>query len=117
MAKDKTLYSVEILPSTRKQNKYMGIFKNKDNKKIKTIHFGAKGYRDYTLINNKKSDFYIEDADKRDKVKSLYITRHDTPRENWAIPDNSGSMSRWILWSEPTLESAIIKYKKRFNLK
>ena len=117
MVKDKSLYSVEILPSTRKTNKYMGIFKNKDNKKIKTIHFGASGYRDYTLINNKKSPFYIENADKREKVKEAYIKRHDTPRENWAVADNSGSMSRWVLWEEPTLDSAIIKYKKRFNLK
>ena len=117
MVKDKSIHSVEIEPSSRKQNKYMGIFKNKDNIKIKTIHFGAKGYRDYTLINNKKSPFYIEDADKREMVRTLYIKRHDTPRENWAAPDNAGSMSRWILWEEPTLESAIIKYKKRFNLK
>ena len=50
-------------------------------------------------------------------VKKAYTKRHDTPSENWAVADNSGSMSRWILWEEPTLESSIIKYKKRFNLK
>ena len=53
MLKDKNIYSVFIQPSTRKINKYMVIFYNKDKKKIKTIHFGAKGYRDFTLINNK----------------------------------------------------------------
>lgn len=117
MVKDKSIYSVEIMPSTRKQNKFMGIFKNKDNIKIKTVHFGAKSYRDYTRVSDKNSPFYIEDEDKRNKVKSLYLKRHNTPRENWSVPDNAGSMSRWILWNEPTLESAIINYKKRFNLK
>ena len=117
MVKDKSIYSVEIKPSTRQQNKYMGIFKNRDNIKIKTVHFGGRGYRDNTLINNKNSEFYIKDADKRDKVKESYISRHNTPRENWAEADNAGSMSRWILWEEPTLQGAIIKYKKRFNLK
>lgn len=117
MKKDMTIFSVDIKPSTRKANKYMGIFKNKDKKKIKTVHFGSKGYRDYTLISNKNSDFYIPDVDRRNKVRSLYITRHNTPRENWAVPDNAGSMSRWILWEEPTFKSAVIKYKERFNLK
>jgi len=39
MLKDKNIYSVFIQPSTRKINKYMVIFYNKDKKKIKTIHF------------------------------------------------------------------------------
>lgn len=116
MAKDKSIFSVEIVPSTRKQSKFMGIFKNKDNKKIKSIHFGAKGYRDYTLINDKNSDFYIEDEDKRNSVRSLYIDRHKK-RENWAEADNAGSLSRWILWNKPTLQASITDYKNKFNLK
>ena len=59
MVKDKNIDSVDIIPSTRKDKKLMAIFKNKDKKKIKAIHFGAKGYRDYTLISNKNSPFSV----------------------------------------------------------
>tara|TARA_Y100001963_G_scaffold154080_1_gene242125 strand:+ start:49 stop:399 length:351 start_codon:yes stop_codon:yes gene_type:complete len=116
MLKDKNIYSVFIQPSTRKINKYMVIFYNKDKKKIKTIHFGAKGYRDFTLINNKNSEFYIDDAEKREEVKKLYIVRHQR-RENWALPDNAGSLSRWVLWNKPDINNSFLDYKKRFNLK
>jgi len=116
MVKDKNIVSVDIVPSTRKDKKFMGIFKNKENKNIKKVHFGASGYRDNTLINNKNSEFYIKDADKRNEVKTLYINRHKK-RENWEVPDNSGSLSRWILWNKPTLNESIEDYKKKFKLK
>ena len=116
MVKDKNIVSVDIVPSTRKDKKFMGIFKNKENKNIKKIHFGASGYRDYTLLSDKNSDFYIEDVNKRNEVKTLYINRHKK-RENWEVPDNSGSLSRWILWNKPTLNESIEDYKKRFKLK
>ena len=116
MVKDKNIYSVEILPSIRKEKKYMAVFKNKDNKKIKTIHFGAAGFRDYTLLWDKKSPFYIDNEEGRKKVRTLYIDRHKK-RENWALPDNAGSLSRWVLWNKPTLEGSIIDYKSKFKLK
>ena len=116
MVKDKNIVSVEIIPSTRKDKKLMAIFKNKDKKKIKVIHFGAKGYRDYTLITDKKSQFYIPDEDKQNSVKALYIDRHKK-RENWNQPDNAGSLSRWVLWEKPNLNDSITFYKKKFDLK
>ena len=116
MVKDKELFSVEILPSSRNDKKFMAIFKNKDKKNIKKIHFGAKGYRDYTLINDKKSQFYIENEDKRNEVRTLYIDRHKK-RENWNKADNGGSLSRWILWNKPTFDASLADYKKKFNLK
>lgn len=116
MVKNKKLSSVEIKPSTRAASKYMAIFKNGEGVKVKTIHFGAKGYRDNTLTSNKSSEFYIADEDKRNKVKTLYINRHKTS-ENWEEPDNAGSLSRWILWDKPTFKEGVEAYKKRFNLK
>ena len=116
MVKDKNIDSVDIIPSTRKDKKLMAIFKNKDKKKIKAIHFGAKGYRDYTLISNKNSPFYIENVDKRNSVRTLYIDRHKK-RENWNESDNAGSLSRWVLWEKPNLQPSIDFYKKKFNLK
>ena len=116
MVKDKDIVSVDIEPSTRKDKKLMAIFKNKDKKKIKVIHFGARGYRDYTLITNKNSPYYIEDEDKQKKVRTLYINRHKK-RENWDAPDNSGSLSRWVLWEKPNLQNSIDFYKKKFKLK
>tara|TARA_R100000773_G_scaffold43623_1_gene42486 strand:- start:1758 stop:2108 length:351 start_codon:yes stop_codon:yes gene_type:complete len=116
MVKDKDIKFVDIQPSTRKDKKFMAIFKNKDKIKIKTVHFGAKSYRDNTLISDKNSPFYIEDEDKRKKVRSLYIDRHKK-REDWDSPDNSGSLSRWILWEKPKLNDSIAFYKKKFNLK
>jgi hypothetical protein len=116
MAFDRTIYSISLVPAKTKLNKWTVIFKNKENKKIKKVSFGSKGYRDYTLINDKESDFYIDDKAKRDKVKDLYIIRHKK-REDWTKPDNKGSLSRWILWNLPTIEASLQDYKKRFNLK
>ena len=97
MNKDKNIVSVDIEPSTRKDKKIMAIFKNKDNKKIKLVHFGAKSYRDYTLISDRNSPFYIKDEDKRNSVRTLYINRHkkDLRTNN---PTRAGFLSMYILW-------------------
>ena len=62
---------VEIKPSKRKTKKYVAFFINNDGKKIKTVHFGGKGYSDYT-------------KHKDDDRKLLYLKRHKK-RENWNI--------------------------------
>jgi len=96
--------SVKISVSDR-DKKYKAVFRNKDNRK-KTLHFGAKGMSDYT-------------KHKDDKRKQRYLARHNPKytKENWKVPDTPGSLSRWILWNKPTLESSINDYKKRFKLK
>ena len=69
----------------------------------KTIHFGAKGYEDYTLS--------------KDKVKKAnYIARH-APRENFEDLSTAGSWSRYILWSRPTIKQSVQDMQKRFNIK
>ena len=65
---------LEIKPSTRKAKKLMAIF-DVNGKKI-TTHFGSAGMRDYTLINDKSSKFYLAKVKDRMVVKDAYIRRH-----------------------------------------
>lgn len=72
--------------------------------KRKTVNFGAKGYSDYTKHHDPER-------------KKKYITRHKS-RENWTKSgiESPGFWSRWILWSEPSLSSAISYTSKKFNI-
>ena len=71
--------------------------------RTKTTHFGAKGMSDYTIHKDPER-------------KKRYITRH-RKRENWDDYTSAGSLSRYILWGEPTLRASKDAYLKRFNLK
>jgi len=94
---------VQIKPSTTKAKKLMAIFYDEKKKKIKTTHFGQKGYSDFTTHKDKS---------RREK----YLTRHRA-RENWNDYMTAGSLSRWILWNRPTQQASILDYKRRFKLK
>ena len=96
---------VIIKKSTNPKKKYMAIFYDgKDHKKkLKTTHFGAAGMSDYT-------------QHKDPSRKERYMKRHKK-RENWEKYMTAGSLSRYILWGETTLQKSIDVYKKRFNLK
>tara|TARA_R100001509_G_scaffold37491_2_gene20221 strand:- start:3667 stop:3966 length:300 start_codon:yes stop_codon:yes gene_type:complete len=98
------MIKVEIKKSDNPKKKFVAIFYGgeKHDKKIKTTHFGAKGFSDYTIHND-------------DKRKQRYLDRH-RKRENWNAYMTAGSLSRWILWNKKTLKSSINDYKKRFNL-
>ena len=87
--------TVTIKKSTNSQKKLMAIF-YENNKKIKTIHFGAAGMSDFT----KHKDSYR---------KQRYLNRHKN-NENWNDPMTAGSLSRWILWNKPSLKASLLKY-------
>ena len=95
---------VTFRKSTNPQKKYMATFYSDKNKKkkIKTVHFGSNGMSDYTKHKDKSR-------------KKRYISRHKS-RENWNDFMSAGSLSRYILWGEPTLRESIKKYKEKFNL-
>ena len=93
---------VIIKPSTNSNKKYMAIFKNEKGKVVKTTHFGAAGMSDYT-------------KHKDPERKQRYLNRH-RKNENWNDYKSAGSLSRYILWGEPTLGKSIEAYKKRFKL-
>tara|TARA_A100001015_G_scaffold81515_1_gene90326 strand:+ start:99 stop:386 length:288 start_codon:yes stop_codon:yes gene_type:complete len=92
---------VVIKKSTNEKKKYMAVFYD-GTKKVKTTHFGAAGMSDYT-------------KHKDPERKQRYINRHKA-NENWENYMSAGSLSRYILWGEPTLRSSILKYKQKFNL-
>jgi hypothetical protein len=94
---------VVIKKSTNKDKKYMAIFYDDNDKKIKTTHFGSAG----------SSDFIKSGGD--EKKKKAYLDRHRV-NENWNDYKSAGSLSRWILWNKKTLSASIADYKNRFNL-
>tara|TARA_R110002074_G_scaffold146791_4_gene296871 strand:- start:3570 stop:3905 length:336 start_codon:yes stop_codon:yes gene_type:complete len=99
----KNIVKVVIKPSTKSEKKKMATFYDKSGKKVKTTHFGAAGMSDYT-------------KHKDPERKKRYLNRHKK-RENWNDFTSAGSLSRYILWGEPTLKSSINSYKNRFRLK
>ena len=94
---------VSIGKSTRANKKMVAIFYDEAKKKIKTTHFGASGYEDYTTHGEMQR-------------KMNYIARHKD-REDWNDYMSSGSLSRWILWNKPTLSESIKDYMSRFRLR
>lgn len=93
---------VEIKKSTRSGKKMMAIFYDAD-KKVKTIHFGADGYSDYTIH-------------KDEARRQRYIDRHKSS-EDWGNPMTGGTLALYVLWSKPTISAGIAAYKKKFGLK
>ena len=90
---------MRIDKSTRKNKKYMIVYKGKP------IHFGQFGASDYTIHKDPKR-------------KEAYINRHQK-RENWTKSgaNTAGFWSRWILWNEPiSIEENMIKVHKKFNI-
>jgi hypothetical protein len=94
---------VNIKPSTSQGKKMMAIFYDEAKKKVKTTHFGAVGYDDYTGHQDLQH-------------KMNYLSRHKK-KEEWADYMTSGSLSRWILWNKPTLKESINYYMDKFKLK
>ncbi len=104
---------LRIVKSSNNSKKFDAIFMI-DNKE-KKVSFGASGYRDYTLINDKNSKFYLPKILDRNVVKDSYIRRHQK-KEDWTNPLTPGALSRFILWNKKTLASSIKDYKKRFKV-
>jgi len=94
---------VNITKSTRQGKKMMAIFYDEAKKKVRTSHFGAVGYNDYTITGDLQA-------------KMNYIARHKE-RENWNDYMSSGSLAFYILWDKPTLTASIQEYMRRFKLK
>ena len=100
---DSKPYRVDVSRSTNKEKKLMAVFEDKDGKKIKTTHFGARGMSDYTKHGDKER-------------MERYNTRH-RKNENWNQPMTAGSLSKYILWNTPSLQGSFNDYKRRFGLK
>ena len=90
------MIDIVLTKSKNKDNKYDAVIDGK-----KTIHFGAKGYSDYTI-------------NKDDERKSRYITRHKN-NENWHDYRTAGFFAKNILWNKPTISASIADTNKRFK--
>ena len=69
----------------------------------KKIHFGAKGYDDYTMHHD-------------DNRKYNYINRH-ARNEDWRNWRTAGFWSRWLLWNEPSINKSIEYIEDNFPVK
>jgi len=96
-------HSVDVSRSTNKEKKLMAVFEDKEGKKIKTTHFGARGMSDYTKHGDKER-------------MELYNKRHKK-NEHWNRPMTAGALSKHILWNKPSLAGSFNDYKRRFGLK
>lgn len=94
---------VKLKKSNQDGKKYTAIFYDDARKKIKTTHFGATGYEDFTTHGDEER-------------KKLYIERHKT-RENFADYKSAGSLAYHILWNKPTVSASYNDYLKKFRLK
>ena len=90
-----------ITTSPLKTKKYKVVVD--DGKKKKTIHFGAKGYEDYTIHKNTER-------------KYRYIDRHKS-KEDWQDPFTAGFWALHALWNKPTLQGSLNDIKRNFDIK
>ena len=90
-----------ITTSPLKTKKYKVVVN--DGKKKKTIHFGAKGYEDYTIHKNNER-------------KYRYIDRHKS-KEDWQDPFTAGFWALHTLWNKPTIQGSLNDIKRNFNIK
>lgn len=100
-------HKVIISKSEAKGKKLKAVFYDKDDKKIKTINFGAEGMNDYIKYQK-------EGKTKADERKKLYWKRHSGEKGGVMT---ASTLSKYILWNKPTLQSSIRDYKSKFGLK
>ena len=87
--------------STNKDKKYKVVVS--DGTREKTIHFGAKGYQDFTIHGD-------------DRRKAAYLERHRSA-ENWSDPFTAGFWAVHALWNKRTLVGSLADIRKRYNIK
>ena len=96
---------LKIEPSTRPTKKLQATFQNKDSQK--TVHFGARGYRDFTTITNP-----VE----AEAARSSYWKRHNKDLKS-NDPTSPGYLSLFILWGvSRDVSRNTTDYKRRFSL-
>jgi hypothetical protein len=92
---------IKIVKSAKADKKYDAHFLT-DKNRTKVVSFGSAGMDDFTKTKDKEQ-------------QQRYIARHSA-NENWSSPMTAGALSRYVLWSAPSLRQGIANYKARFNL-
>ena len=88
---------VRINKATDGKHKWTAIFEEP----TRTVHFGATGYKDYTIGATEEQ-------------KTLYLARH--AKDLKGDPTSAGYLSYYILWNKRSLKQSIKDYVKRFKL-
>jgi len=92
-----------ITKSPLKTKKFKVVVYDKNEDKQKTIHFGAKGYEDFTIHGDNER-------------KYRYIDRHKG-KEDWNDPFTAGFWALHALWNKPTLQGSLNDIKRNFDIK
>lgn len=95
-------------PSPSSSKKLVAVFGVGGGRR-KTVHFGARGYGDYTLY------WQTGDTKVARQKRRQYIRRHAVA-EDWLDPTAAGTLSRYILWEKPTVRQALTAFKRRFGV-
>ena len=90
------MIDIVLTKSKDKDKKFDAVIDGK-----RTIHFGAKGYSDFTIHKDKER-------------KDSYIARHKT-NENWNDYKSAGFYAKNILWNKPSIKASIEDANKRFK--
>ena len=93
---------LDVRKSDRSDKKLVAEFETEKGG-TKKVHFGAKGYSDYTVHKDPKR-------------RENYIARHKK-NENWNDPTTAGSLSKHLLWGDSTsLQQNLKAFKKKFKI-
>ena len=89
---------VEISKSSRSDKKYQATAITPGGSK--TVHFGQKGYQDFTLHGDPKR-------------RLNYLSRHGS--EDWSRANmmSPAFMSRWLLWEKSSITAAIANLNQK----
>ena len=89
---------------------------NKKDKRLVAIfirNVGEKSFVKMTHFGSATGSTYVDHHDNTKRMN--YIKRHSQLNEDWTNPYMAGTLSRFILWEEPTIEKALNAYKEKFN--
>jgi hypothetical protein len=91
---------ISIKKSTKSGKKFTATFEVSG--KRRTIHFGADGYKDFTMHKDSKR-------------RARYIKRHlkDLKTND---PTRAGYLSMYVLWNKKSLKASISDYRKRISI-
>lgn len=84
-------------------------FYNNKDELVKTIKFGYRNPK-----TGKPGSTYPDHKNKQ--TMRNYVARHRV-NEDWSSPYSAGSLSRWVLWSKPSISQGKRAYAKRYGLK
>ena len=85
---------IQVTKSTAKGKKYTATVGDKK------VHFGAKGYQDFTQHGDEAR-------------RKNYLARHGGGGQDWGDRGTAGYWSRWLLWEKPSLTGAAAALRKK----